>query len=120
MRDENNIMELLDHISNNEILRLRKIYIDNENLDNYLSKTFEKIFKKLVFPYFRFEILQKCIIDIKNNYKYYPNINKKQIKKFNIIFNALQKICLHLNIALDEYHKVIMYVEKSMNYNRHS
>ena len=98
---ENELKSFTDKISQNEILKLRKSYNDNGNFDNYYFKAYEKIFKKLIFPYLRFEILLNCIRDIKDNKKYYSKMKIEEIKRVNIIFEKLQRICLYLNFALD-------------------
>lgn len=102
-------IDFIHKISQKEIKKLRKSYKENKNVDNYIFKFSEKIFKKLVSPYFRFEILLRCMTDIKNNYE--KHYSKVKIKKINIIFSKLEKICLHLNIALDEYNAMLSYVE---------
>ncbi len=88
MINEKNLMDYIDKISQNEIEKLRKKYIENKKVDDYLFKVSEKIFKKLIFPYFRFEILLRCLADIKNNYKkHYPEIEIKRVILYLINWN---------------------------------
>lgn len=112
MKNAKYLIKLIDNISKKEISSLRKNYNDGKNFDNYLFKTLEKIFKKLMSSYFRFEVLLKSVEDVKENNKYYPNMDKKQLRKINIVFNKLQKICLHLNLASEEFNKMMIYVKK--------
>lgn len=112
MKNAKNLIKLMDNISEKEIVKLRKSYDNDKKLDDYLYKTLSKIFKKLMSSYFRFEILLRCIDDIKENNSYYPSVNKKQLRKIGVIYNKLQKICLLLNLASEEFNKMIIYIEK--------
>lgn len=110
--NEKELLDAINKISHNEIKRLRTGYRNDEWFNNYLFKTSEKIFKRLVFPYFRFEILLNCIADVNDNHKFYPAMKENYLKKVNYIFEKLQKICLYLNIALEEYNNMLSQVEK--------
>lgn len=108
MKEEKDLLGYMDKISQNEIEKLRKSCRNNKILNDYLFKESKKIFKKILFPYFRFEIILRCMTDIiNNNKKYYPKI---EAKRFNIIYHKLQKICLHLNIALEEYSSMLSHI----------
>ena len=85
------IKKLLDKISEKEILKLRE-FCSN----------------KIVDPFFRFAVLQNCILDIKNNSECYPNIDKKKV---NYIYKKLQRMCVFLNIVMDEYCKLLTKIE---------
>ncbi len=105
MRNEKDLENYLDKITQNKIQELRK----TREIDNYLFNNLEKKIKKLAFPYFRFEIMHRCITDIKNNHKKYPQID---INRINIIHEKLENICIYLNTALDEYNNMLSYIEK--------
>ena len=102
------IKKLLDKISEKEILKLRECCSDKNGFDDYVYKASDKIFKKLIFPYFRFEILHNCILDAKNNGEFYPNIDKKKV---NFLYKKLQRMCVFLNIVMDEYCKLLTKIE---------
>ena len=97
-----------------EIKKIKKMDNEEEKIYNYLHKNFEKIFIKLVFPYFRFEIMLQTINDIAENISEYPPIIKQKVNILKHISDKLKIICLYFNIALDEYNKLIMYVEKNL------
>lgn len=115
MKHDQKLSKIVDNIGKNEIKKLRHSYKQNNNINGYMYKTFVKIFKKLAFPYFRFEILLISVKDIINNKEQYPNILDKDMKKIKLIFNRLQKICFYLNIALDEFNIILSYIEKHTN-----
>ncbi len=106
MKDWKDLLNYLDKITQNEIQKLRS----HKKVDDYLFKSSEKIFKKIAYPYFRFEILLKCLADVKINYK--KHYSEVDIKQINIVSNKLEKICLYLNIALDEYNNMLSYINK--------
>lgn len=106
--DIKEIIQLLDNISEKEILKLRECCNDKDGFDNYIYNASDKIFRKLVPPYFRFEVLQNCILDVKNNSEYYTNIDNKSV---SFLYNKLQKICVFLNMAVDEYSKLLSKIE---------
>ncbi|MBQ6516520.1 hypothetical protein IJI31_05010 [bacterium] len=110
MNNEEDFKRITDKINENEILKFRENCQSDKEINDYLFKNFQKIFKKLAFPYFRFEILLNCIEDIKTNKIYYSNL--KNMAKINDIYEKLQKITLYMNIALDEYNNLISYIEK--------
>ena len=103
----------LDSITKKEIEKLKESYLRDKNIDKYIFIYSKNIFRKLVFPYFRFEILLSCIKDIKDNHKYYQNMQDKDVRKVDLIHNKLQKICLYLNIALEEYLNMLSLIEKA-------
>lgn len=103
--------EFVYKVSKNDIMRLRESYKDNKCFENYLFKKCKKIFRKLMSPYVRFEVLQNCVCDIIDNTKYYPDITTDQKKKINLIFKKLQKICVYLNLALEEYTKMVLVIK---------
>ena len=111
MKNKKELSIIINKLSKKEILKLRQSYNANKGFDNYLYNALKKLFRKLVFPYFRFEVLLCTIQDIINkNYCFYGN--EKDIKKLKLIFSHLQKICFHLNIALNEFNKILYYIDK--------
>ncbi len=102
------IKKLLDKISEKEILKLREFCSNKNGFDDYMYKASDKIFRKIVDPFFRFAVLQNCILDIKNNSECYPNIDKKKV---NYIYKKLQRMCVFLNIVMDEYCKLLTKIE---------
>lgn len=102
MEEIENIELYLNKLSINEIEKFKKSHEINKNFDKYLYKEFEKIFKKLIFPYLRFEILLNCIKDAKNNSKLYMMADKENYE-INLLFQKVQNICLYLNLILEEY-----------------
>lgn len=110
MMDYKRIEDMLDKMTKKEIKKLREL--NNQNsIDDHFYQISKKIFTRLVFPYFRFEIMQRCIVDIKDNIESYPNITNEQRKKIDTIFEKLQKICVYLNAALDEYYTMLSDIE---------
>ena len=110
MNNEDNFNKITDKINKNEILKFRNNCKSDKEILNYLFSNFQKIFKKLAFSYFRFEILFNCIEDIKKNKTYYSNL--KNMAKINDIYEKLQKVTVYMNIALDEFNNLISYIEK--------
>lgn len=106
MKDKKYIVNILSKISQNEIKQIRKIYKNKRALDDYVFNFSKKIFFKMAFPYFRFEILLKSISDIINNRNSYSEIKEKDMKKI------LEKICFHFNVALDEYYQMLSLLQK--------
>lgn len=102
------IKELLDNISEKEVLKLREFSCDKNGFDDYVYKASDKILKKIVNPFFRFAVLQNCILDAKNNSEFYPNIDKKKV---NFLYKKLQKMCVFLNIVMDEYCKLLTKIQ---------
>lgn len=102
------INELLDNISEKEVLKLRECCSDKNGFNDYVYKASEKILKKIVNPFFRFAVLQNCILDAKNNSEFYPNIDKKKV---NFLYKKLQKMCVFLNIVMDEYCKLLTKIQ---------
>lgn len=102
------IKELLDNISEKEVLKLRECSCDKNGFDDYVYKASDKILKKIVNPFFRFAVLQNCILDAKNNSEFYPNIDKKKV---NFLYKKLQKMCVFLNIVMDEYCKLLTKIQ---------
>lgn len=76
-------------------------------------KYLKKIFKRIAFPYFRFEILLNCIADINDNYQFYINMTDNDTKKMKFMFEKLQKICWYLNIALEEFNNMLSEMDKT-------
>ena len=64
---EQDLEKIIKKVSKNEILKLRNSYKENNTIENYIFEISEKIFKKWVFPYLRFEILLGITRDIVNN-----------------------------------------------------
>jgi len=95
-----------------EIEKLKNTNQEDGKFYNYLHKNFKKIFIKLAFPYFRFEILLQTINEIKKTSNYPLKTNKNILSH---ISKKLNCICIHLNIALDEYNKLIKYIGKKLN-----
>lgn len=114
MKNFKDLKQILDKICQNEILNLRNKYKEHKYLNYYIYKKSEKIFRKMAFPYLRFEILLQCLKDIKEYKEYYPDLNSDDKKRINYIFKRLQKICIHMNIALDEYNKMLSNIEKQI------
>ncbi len=112
MISEEKIIKILHNKSEDRILELRKNCKEYSQINDFLYKSTEKIFKKFIFPYFRFEILLNCIADIKNNKQHYPIMTTYEIDKINSIYNKLLKICVHLNVVLSEYQEIIAHIEK--------
>jgi len=108
MLEAKTIEEFVAKVSKNEIAELRESYRNNKCFEGYLFKRCKKIFRKLVSPYVRFEILQTCVFDIINNTKSYPDMTTNQKRKINLIFEKLQKICIYLNASLEEYNKMLL------------
>lgn len=104
------IMEIVNDIGKQEILKLRECCNDKDGFDNYVYKAADKIFRKLVFPYFRFEALQICIFDAKENSELYSNLD---MKKVDFLCKKLQTICMYLNLALDEQNKMLSEIYQS-------
>ena len=102
------IKELLDNISEKEVLKLRECCSDKNGFNDYVYKASDKILKKIVNPFFRFAVLQNCILDAKNNSEFYPNIDKKKV---NFLYKKLQRICVFLNIVMDEYSKLFSKIQ---------
>ena len=102
------IKKLLDKISEKEILKLREFCSNKNGFDDYMYKASDKIFRKILDHIFRFAVLQNCILDIKNNSECYPNIDKKKV---NYIYKKLQRMCVFLNIVMDEYCKLLTKIE---------
>lgn len=102
------IKELLDNISEKEVLKLRECCSDKNGFNDYVYKASDKILKKIVNPFFRFAVLQNCILDAKNNSEFYPNIDKKKV---NFLYKKLQRICVFLNIVMDEYSKLLSKIQ---------
>ena len=112
MKTEKELFKIIENVSSKEILKLRQFYSESNNIDEYLYKMFRKIFKKYFFLYFRFEILLRSINDVINNSKDYPYIKNKDIRRINSIFSRLKKICLYLNLALNEYNKMVHNIKR--------
>ena len=102
------IKELLDNISEKEVLKLRECSCDKNGVDDYVYKASDEVLKKIVNPFFRFAVLQNCILDAKNNSEFYPNIDKKKV---NFLYKKLQKMCVFLNIVMDEYCKLLTKIQ---------
>lgn len=107
--NQNDFNEFVNEISIKEIEKLRK---NSSKFYDYTFKILAKIFKKLIYPYIRFEILQRCVLDILNNNKYYTNMKSKEIKCAKLLYEKLQKICVHMNIVLEELSSLLPYIEK--------
>lgn len=111
MANEKILQEYTDRISYKEIEIIKKNYSDDDKFHEYLFKTFRKITSKMIFPYFRFELLQNCVKDIKDNPKEYSNI--KNLQRINIIFNKLQRICIYMNIVLCDFYEITSEINES-------
>lgn len=110
--DEKELQAAISKISQNEIKKLRQSYKNDEWFNHYLFKVSEKIFKRIAFPYFRFEILLNCIADINDNRQFYISMTDDYTKKIKIMFEKLQKICWYLNIALEEFNNMLSEMDK--------
>ena len=64
--------------------------------------------------YFRFEILLMCLKDI-NNKQFYPSLDEKIYSNLDVFCERLQKICLYINIALEEYSNMLISIETNLN-----
>ena len=113
MNNEDDFNKITDKINKNEILKFRNNCKSDKEIHNYLFSNFQKIFNKLAFPYFRFEILFNCIEDVRNNKIYYSNL--KNIAKINDIYEKLQKVTMYMNVALDELYNLLTDIEKKSN-----
>ena len=112
--DEKELQIAIFKISQNEIKRLRQSYKNDKWLSHYLFKVSEKIFKRIAFPYFRFEILLNCIADINDNHQFYINMTDGYMKEMKIMFKKLQRICWYLNIALEEFNNMLSEMDKTV------
>ena len=112
MRDEKELTKYINNINKREILRFRDSYKENNQIDDYIFKTSKNIFQRLLFQYLKFEMMLSCVLDINENPKYYSKMENAELKRVNIISGKLEKICTYLNIAANEFEKMLLYVKK--------
>ena len=111
MKNDKEFKNVAQKLCNKELENFKKNIKNKNDYDEYLYKTCEKIFKKMVFPYFRFEILLKVIEDVYKNSEVYFGCSKFCKTKINKTKDKLGNICIYLNIALDEFYKLLKFLD---------
>lgn len=114
MTTETDIRNLEEKIFKSQMEKLKNELKNTGNCDDFVYESLKKIFRKLAFPYFRFEILRSCIEDVLSKTSNDFEINNNAKKKFKNLQHYLKKICIYLNLALENFYDLLLILDKQI------